>query len=447
MKHFSNVESSFRVSSASINQKIELLSQRVDGLRDNLGIPETVLFGDKFGGLESRNVLMDCISPVTGTPVCCETVIGPNTTAALPVIGITYGMTQTKRKRKLSCTLVKRYESSPQELREFFFASQLASISPSYSSIKNSYGFPPEDFERLLLLKRYLQNRETIANATRWLSRVKIHMQSQIAPVGSTDDLEFLSRFHVSKYCDGDHVQSWIEWIEPITIHGRHPFALNNCPLMKFPENNDTNVNVNQGVALINVDHILLQSGQLQQDNDRIGKRRNKHVLFDAGSSTFDSSLAFFVCSYSQRKLSFNSIYAWEKTLLNPLKYWESVPSNWKPFINFFNVPISSASNHSDNPLVHISRFHPDDFIAFKLDIDHPAIETEIAQKLLLDSQISNLVDEFFFELHFRCEIMMYCGWGDKIPRAISGLQLDRVSAMTFFVNLRKRGIRSHLWP
>lgn len=44
----------------------------------------------------------------------------------------------------------------------------------------------------------------------------------------------------------------------------------------------------------------------------------------------------------------------------------------------------------------------PGDFVAFKLDIDHPAMEMPLALSLLSDPSLAALVDEFFFELHFQ---------------------------------------------
>ena len=69
-----------------------------------------------------------------------------------------------------------------------------------------------------------------------------------------------------------------------------------------------------------------------------------------------------------------------------------------------------------------------------------------LAQSILEDTELTKLVDEFFFELHFKCEIMFLCGWGS--PTKVYGdLKLDRISAMNFFKKFRDKGIRSHFWP
>ena len=49
-----------------------------------------------------------------------------------------------------------------------------------------------------------------------------------------------------------------------------------------------------------------------------------------------------------------------------------------------------------------------------------------IALSLLSDPSLAALVDEFFFELHFQCEVMTSCGWGKRVPPQSHGLVLDR---------------------
>jgi hypothetical protein len=40
------------------------------------------------------------------------------------------------------------------------------------------------------------------------------------------------------------------------------------------------------------------------------------------------------------------------------------------------------------------------------------SVEMPVAMEILNNPAVTDLIDEFFFELHYRCEIMMYCGWG-----------------------------------
>jgi len=90
-----------------------------------------------------------------------------------------------------------------------------------------------------------------------------------------------------------------------------------------------------------------------------------------------------------------------------------------------------------------------------------------IALSLLSDPSLAALVDEFFFELHFQCEVMTSCGWGKRVPPQSHGLVLDRPHVLQvryarrpcrspphfpplhsqFFIDLRTKGIRAHIWP
>ena len=70
-----------------------------------------------------------------------------------------------------------------------------------------------------------------------------------------------------------------------------------------------------------------------------------------------------------------------------------------------------------------------------------------IAMSLLSDASFRSLIDEFFFELHFRCEVMTSCGWGKKVPYETTGLVLDRPHVLKYFIELRRLGLRAHIWP
>jgi hypothetical protein len=119
-----------------------------------------------------------------------------------------------------------------------------------------------------------------------------------------------------------------------------------------------------------------------------------------------------------------------------------------KPLYHFYNIPIQSSYDQSDSVLRYIEQLaKPDDFVAFKLDIDTPEVEIPIALSIAENSEVVKLLDEFFFELHYRCDIMMYCGWGDSMPKSYLGLELTKYGAMEFFSKLRHLGIKAHFWP
>ena len=112
-----------------------------------------------------------------------------------------------------------------------------------------------------------------------------------------------------------------------------------------------------------------------------------------------------FICAYSQRKINFDSVYAWELTPLLPSEYWRNVPAHFKPFWHFYNTPIKSSKNHADSPFRYLQQIATEnDFVSMKLDIDSPSTEIPLFEQLVHESDGTyKLVDEFFFELHYRC--------------------------------------------
>ena len=149
-----------------------------------------------------------------------------------------------------------------------------------------------------------------------------------------------------------------------------------------------------------------------------------------------------------QTKIVFDQIYGWEYTLLEPNDFWKRVPDVLKPIYHFFNVPISAGADDPNSPLRFLKEIATEkDFVAFKLDIDTPEVEIPLALKLAQDVELGKLVDEFFFELHFRSELLMPCGWDDAMPETFHNLTLDRPNALQLFSTLRSHGMRAHFWP
>lgn len=123
-----------------------------------------------------------------------------------------------------------------------------------------------------------------------------------------------------------------------------------------------------------------------------------------------------------------------------------------RPNYHFYNVP--SSANHTEETISPNQMIKdvatPQDFVAYKLDVEATQVSVPLALELLNDTRLRSLVDEFFFELPFRSEVLAQCGWGgDKhsVPEEYAGLKLDRLNAMQFFRKLRIAGVRAHVWP
>lgn len=57
----------------------------------------------------------------------------------------------------------------------------------------------------------------------------------------------------------------------------------------------------------------------------------------------------------------------------------------------------------SDSPVRYINQMATErDFVSLKVDIDHPDTELPLVMAMFNDPSTSKLIDEFFFEVHFR---------------------------------------------
>jgi hypothetical protein len=294
--------------------------------------------------LEGNNIPLACTLP-TGKPVCCEATDDISTFGSTSRgVGNLYANliedgAKSASSNPESCVIAKSYHSSPQEVRDFEFSVKLQKI---------------QDFqERFTRLMDYVTSDEVVANSTRWLSRVTYHMQhhsiSKVEGKHHEDDMEFMSYFKITKSCSDSGVTSWLEFIEPITLTARHPFGFGRCRPSHayFKAKNEASPAGGIGrkrvsVGRSNVDYVLLQSGvnihhhshdsqgNLQRTTSTVihrssdynhfnssiftsaytptktvvsDSRSPMYFMLDSGTSTFDSSLVWFTCAYSQVKL------------------------------------------------------------------------------------------------------------------------------------------------
>ena len=269
-----------------------------------------VKWGNTFDvSLTSKNVERNCKLP-DGRSICCTATEDKDNIkddAFLKPVGSNYYPSKKMNynvKYRESCTVTKKYIPSNQELRDLEKSKEISKISSDHT-----------DQARIKALVEYVISPETIKNSTLWLDRVKYYMNTKEAnPAASPIDFEFLSRFEVTRTCDGE-VETWTEWIEPLTITARHPFAFGRCRLAVPFFKPDT-----PRTDRSNVDYVLLQSGSSFYNQNYVnGRRINysnrkqkyipiRHYMFDAGTSTFDSSLFWFTCGYSQVRF-FSSKY------------------------------------------------------------------------------------------------------------------------------------------
>ena len=389
-----------------------------------------IQWGQSLPGLESLNLIDRSCNLSTGFLVCCAIF------SDLPRISHKHQIHV-----ETGCLYSRIYIPSPYEEEQF----ELARLFD---------GIADNKIRRNKIIE-YLVSIENINSSLLWTRRVSDRMKYPVKYGNTVDsrneiDTFYLSRFNTTRECPNTPTMSWMEWIEPLSLHARHPFSVLRCindeAKKKIVENPSYGRDI-RATSGLSTDHILLYNG-------RFGKATHgeshtgRNYLFDVGTSTFQSSLWWFTCIFLQRNISFDQIFGWEITLLEPNAFWEEVPSVLRSRYHFYNAPVVANISLGNSPLRIIQQIaQRSDFVAFKLDIDTPEVEIPIALELLENADIRRLVDEFFFELHFRCEIMMYCAWGDRMPPIYLGLNLSRWSTMDFFQRFRRHGIRSHFWP
>jgi hypothetical protein len=127
------------------------------------------------------------------------------------------------------------------------------------------------------------------------------------------DDLEYLSRFNVTVTCNNGRSQTWTEWIEPLTVHARHPNGLiEGCQLFDNatdPQQQNATSRMRFRVSdLAAPDYVLIQSSDdyhyrqvlgHMHPNEPLTKYR-KSFFFDAGANYFNTSTVWFTCAYLQ---------------------------------------------------------------------------------------------------------------------------------------------------
>ena len=251
-----------------------------------------ITWGGNFGSVYSENVPFDCT--YHGKSICCSTFRGLSTEEKKNIVANTTRGSDGPRRR--ACSIKREYIPSPYEMKQIDFAATLANMTPEAAD-KALVNFLVSDVE--------------IDEAVIWLARVRYRMMNrgQYTEVSSADDFKYMSRFKVTKRCPHSKQDAvWDEWIEPLSVHARHPFAVG-CGRSDIFDIQKKKPNYPGARGVMDVDYVLTLSGDAFSNHTNSkslmhnGQRHGgvtKRFLFDAGTSTFDSSLKWFTCAYSQ---------------------------------------------------------------------------------------------------------------------------------------------------
>jgi len=273
--------------------------------------------------LQSSNIDNSCKH--NGRPVCCGLVdphISPHVYPHKQQedTQVQHGNVHSSN----NCEITKEYVPSPYEQRHIAKAKEIDKLET--------------EEERRHILTLFLL--EDFLHVPIWLERVKFHMtkavnrsyKEQLPP--TKEDLEYLSRFQITQHCEENNQNTtWYEFIEPLTVHARHPYSFLRCMEMAKEVKivNDTQLQYKDQLYtitnnkttiprldIVNSDYVLLQRLNQQpphhnNNNNHVvphhnNKRKHttaspKRYFLDAGCSTFDSSLNWFLCAYLQVRL------------------------------------------------------------------------------------------------------------------------------------------------
>ena len=192
----------------------------------------------------------------------------------------------------------------------------------------------------------------------------------------------------VSKFVFLDELtgEEYVEYIEPLVSHLRHPLAI--C----------VSGGVKKSVTMATFRGYVIPPPR---------PRAKRNLYFDAGASSWNMgaggpSLSFFTTIWNRHNITFDRIQAYEMTT-TPQKFYSTVPAVYQERTIYRMSAVSSTPENEtiNNPFIphDIQRVtDQDDYIFFKLDIDSPEIE-EGSVRYILESE-ERIVDEIAWEHH-----------------------------------------------
>jgi hypothetical protein len=181
---------------------------------------------------------------------------------------------------KMLCTRTKQYIPSPYEIKQITTVNKLSEITDYHSREEQ--------------LMEFVTSRNQIRSAQIWLKRVHERMTSNVSSIIPNEvDFAYLSRFVITENCTNREAKKRVEWIEPLSIHARHPFAFLSCAKFDSPTYSKRLKDLPKE-NIQNIDYVLLQQKPTMAAMHHPGKK----FLFDAGTSYYESSLWWMLCSY-----------------------------------------------------------------------------------------------------------------------------------------------------
>jgi hypothetical protein len=179
---------------------------------------------------------------------------------------------------------------------------------------------------------------------------------------------------------------------------------------------------------------------QLQPHSRTVFIDMGASLKFHGDSDSRAQPMVDLIRLYQKFGITFDHIYGFEIKKISAKEAYQLIPQEYMASYHWINVGVSHQRGHKKNPLDSIVRkFHPDDLVIVKLDIDTNYMELALAQQLLEDDSLSRLVDHFYFEQHVHMKEIAFA-WTESMAGTLA-------DTLALFQGLRRKGVAAHFWP
>eukprot|EP00540_Astrosyne_radiata_P009728 CAMPEP_0116840616 /NCGR_PEP_ID=MMETSP0418-20121206/10461_1 /TAXON_ID=1158023 /ORGANISM="Astrosyne radiata, Strain 13vi08-1A" /LENGTH=766 /DNA_ID=CAMNT_0004470937 /DNA_START=167 /DNA_END=2464 /DNA_ORIENTATION=- len=245
---------------------------------------------------------------------------------------------------------------------------------------------------------------------------------------------EILSKFYFEDEVTGE---TFVEYIEPLVSHLRHPLA--KCIRGAVPFEGRIN-------------HLLMFHRSYLFPIPTAGRafKEQKFYYIDAGPALWHRgkggpSLAPFVSLYRRHGIEFDYIGVWHPSEYR-IAFQKSVPVEFKDRVEYHREWIAGEPRDNETFIPHWVRNNtlPGDFVMYKMDVSKREPTEEKVVKYLLSEEgreDANRITELYWEHHVKGNYFVQEGLepGDDASQSLN-------ASYHLFLQLRQVGIRAHGW-
>lgn len=159
------------------------------------------------------------------------------------------------------------------------------------------------------------------------------------------------------------------------------------------------------------------------------------------GTKTLGDSIAWFMRQYIPKGFKLGKYIAWEEFPMNQEEFFAALPADLITRFTFFNAKISAEPTSRMYPWRFLAELaHDYDHVVIKMDNNQYPVEIALLKILAGDSTLLELIDEMYFEFHFK---------NPPLPQMAAEVRTKATlsDAYDLFLKIRQAGVRMHGWP